>query len=193
MVRKTRPACRKRKENKFGQVGTQMEHKNALQEVTQAMKQAKERRMYERYQAVYLQLRGKTVQEIAETLNRSAATVKSYIQAYETGGLSALQMNHSPGAPTRLSKEQQETLRQTIVNSVPHEVGFTARHNWTLEIIATFIEREFGHRYSLRGVSKMMHRQGLSYTKPTYTLAAANPEKQREFSESTFPALKKDS
>ncbi|MNI32866.1 hypothetical protein D3C73_867900 [compost metagenome] len=101
-------------------------------------------------------------------------------------------MNHSPGAPVRLTKEQQEKLKQTIVSSVPHDVGFTARHNWTLEIIAALIKREFGVTYSLRGISKMMHRQGLSYTKPTYTLAAADEEKQRIFTESTFPNLKKD-
>lgn len=110
----------------------------------------------------------------------------------ETGGLPGLQMNHSPGAPVRLTKEQQEKLKQTIVGSVPHDVGFTARHNWTREIIAALIKREFGVTYSLRGISKMMHRQGLSYTKPTYTLAAADDEKQRIFTESTFPNLKKD-
>jgi transposase len=141
---------------------------------------------------VYLHLKGKSAKEIAEILNRSKETVNSYIRAYETGGLAALQMKYSSGAPTRLTKEQQEQLKQTIVLSVPHEVGFTARHNWTLEIIAAYIEREFGHRYSLRGVSKMLHRLGLSYTKPTYTLAAADPEKQRQFSETTFPELKKD-
>jgi transposase len=169
-----------------------MEKQTALQEVTQVMKQAKERRMYERYQAVYLFLKGKSTKEIAEILNRSKETVNSYIRAYESGGLAAMPMKYSPGAPTRLTKEQEEQLKQTIVHSVPHEVGFTARHNWTLEIIAAYIEREFGHRYSLRGVSKMMHRQGLSYTKPTYTLATADPEKQRQFSETTFPELKKD-
>ncbi|MFU2154706.1 IS630 family transposase, partial [Paenibacillus larvae] len=168
-----------------------MNNQFALNEVTQAMKQAKKRRMYERYQALYLHLKGKSVKEIAETLNRSAETVKNYIQAYETGGLAALQMKYSPGAPAGLSAEQQEKLKQTIIHSLPHEVGFTARHNWTLKIIAAFIEREFGHRYSLRGVSKIMHPQGLSYTKPTYTLAAADPEKQRQFSEHTFPELKK--
>lgn len=73
----------------------------------------------------------------------------------------------------RLLKDQ---LKQTIVDSAAHDVGFTARHNWTLEIIAAFIKREFGQTYSLRGISKMMHRQGLSYTKPTYTLAAADEE-----------------
>ena len=30
------------------------------------------------------------------------------------------------------------------------------------------------------------------YTKPTYTLAAADPVKQQQFVEETFPALKKD-
>ncbi|WP_144029617.1 helix-turn-helix domain-containing protein, partial [Paenibacillus larvae] len=85
-----------------------MNNQFALNEVTQAMKQAKKRRMYERYQALYLHLKGKSVKEIAETLNRSAETVKNYIQAYETGGLAALQMKYSPGAPARLSAEQQE-------------------------------------------------------------------------------------
>ncbi|WP_374992203.1 winged helix-turn-helix domain-containing protein [Paenibacillus sp. LHD-38] len=42
----------------------------------------------------------------------------------------------------------------------------------------------------MRGVSKLMHRMDLSYTKPTYTLAAADEEKQRLFVESTFPRLK---
>lgn len=169
-----------------------MENTSSFDEITKAMKKAKDRRMYERYQALYLHLQGTQAEAIASILNRSVKTVKGYIHAYETGGLSALQMNHSPGAPVRLTKEQQEKLKQTIVSSVPHDVGFTARHNWTLEIIAAFIEREFGHVYSLRGISKMMHRQGLSYTKPTYTLAAADVEKQRQFSEATFPALKKD-
>ncbi|KJD42846.1 helix-turn-helix domain-containing protein [Paenibacillus terrae] len=169
-----------------------MEHSASFQEIQTAMKQAKDRRMFERYQTLYLYLQGTEVEQIAHIINRSPKTVKGYIQAYETRGLSGLQMNHSPGAPVRLTKEQLEKLKQTIVDSVPHNVGFTARHNWTLEIIAAFIKREFGQTYSLRGISKMMHRQGLSYTKPTYTLAAANEEKQRIFSEVTFPNLKKD-
>lgn len=169
-----------------------MENGSRLEEVKQAMKKAKDRRMFERCQALYLYLQGTRAEEIAPLLNRSVKTVKGYIQAFEKGGLSALHMNHSPGAPVRLTNEQQEKLKQTIVNSVPHDVGFTARHNWTLEIIAAFIQREFGYTYSLRGVSKMMHRQGVSYTKPTYTLEAADEQKQRQFSEVTFPELKKD-
>ncbi|MDT2236252.1 winged helix-turn-helix domain-containing protein [Paenibacillus larvae] len=51
-------------------------------------------------------------------------------------------------------------MKQTVAYSVPHEVGFTAKHNWTLELIATYVEREWGHCYSLRGISKVMQRLG---------------------------------
>ncbi|MDT2261813.1 helix-turn-helix domain-containing protein [Paenibacillus larvae] len=87
---------------------------------------------------------------IADILNRNRMTVSSYIHTYENGGLGALQIKHSSGAPTRLTKQQQDRLKQTVAYSVPHEVGFTAKHNWTLELIATYVEREWGHCYSLR-------------------------------------------
>lgn len=169
-----------------------MKNTRAFQEIEKAMKETKERRMFERYQTLYLHLQGTSAKQIASIINRSASTVRSYIKAYDEAGLSGLDINHSPGAPVRLTKEQQEKLKRTIVESVPHDVGFTARYNWTLELIAAFIKREFGPSYSLRGISKMMHRQGLSYTKPTYTLAAADEKKQRHYTETTFPDLKKD-
>jgi transposase len=168
-----------------------MDRLTELETVTTAMKQAKERRMYERYQAIYLHLKGNSMTAIADILDRNRMTVSSYIHTYENGGLAALQLKHSSGAPTRLTKEQQEQLKKTVAFAVPHEVGFAAKHNWTLELIAGYVEREWGHSYSLRGMSKVMERLGLSYTKPTYTLAAADPEKQRQFTETTFPELKK--
>jgi transposase len=181
-----------KKQTKNGQVGNDMEKQIELEKVTEAMKQVKDRRMYERYQAIYLHLKGTSMTAIADILNRNRMTVSSYIHTYKNGGLTALQLEYSPGAPSRLTKEQRDQLKQTVAYSVPHEVGFTAKHNWTLELIAAYVERQWGHRYSLRGISKVMERLGLSYTKPTYTLAAADPEKQRQFAETTFPDLKKD-
>jgi transposase len=162
-----------------------------LQEIENKLKHEMNRRMYERYQAVRLHLMGHTINQIATILNRSEKTVGTYIRSYKKHGLEGLTMKFSTGKPPRLTIEQQEQLKQTIINSVPHDVGFTAKFNWTLEIIAAYIEREFKKSYSLRGVSKMMHKLGLSYTKPTYTLAAADEEKQKEFVETTFPEVKK--
>ncbi|MDT2264553.1 hypothetical protein P7H12_14565 [Paenibacillus larvae] len=64
---------------------------------------------------------------IADILNRNRMTVSSYIHMYENGGLGALQIKHSSGAPTRLTKQQQDRLKQTVAYSVPHEVGFTGK------------------------------------------------------------------
>jgi transposase len=66
-----------------------MKNTEAFQEIEQAMKKTKNRRMYERYQALYLHLQGTPSEQIAHTLNRSAKTVKGYIHAYEAGGLEA--------------------------------------------------------------------------------------------------------
>ncbi|MGG2199582.1 IS630 family transposase [Paenibacillus validus] len=162
-----------------------------LYEVEQRLKHEKSRRMFERYQTVKLHLIGKNNADIAVSIGRKESTVDTYLRLYRNKGLDGLQMKFSPGPPEQLSKEQQEKLKKTIMDCVPHDVGFTAKFNWTLQIIREYIHREFSKTYSIRGVSKLMHRMELSYTKPTYTLAAADEEKQKLFVETTFPRLKK--
>jgi transposase len=162
-----------------------------LQDVEQRLKHEKSRRMFERYQTVRLHLLGHDNAAIAVSIGRKESTVDTYLRQYRKQGLDGLQMKFSPGPPEQLSKEQQQQLKKTICDHVPHDVGFTAKFNWTLQLIGEYISREFGKSYSIRGVSKLMHRMGLSYTKPTYTLAAADEEKQRLFVETTFPRLKK--
>lgn len=161
------------------------------QTVENRLKQEKERRMYERYQAIRLYLMGYSVKQMMDILSRSDKTIRTYIKSYKEHGLDGLAMKVPTGKPSRLSREQQAQLKQTIIGCLPYEAGFPAKCNWTLDIIASYILCEFGHSYSIRGVSKMMHRLGLSYTKPTYTLAAADEEKQKVFVEKTFPEIKK--
>lgn len=164
---------------------------NELEELEKKIKNEKSRRMFERYQSIRLHLMGKDYKQIATIIGRTEVTIKSYIRSYQEYGLDGLNMKFSTGAPERLTKEQQGQLKQTIIDTLPREVGFTAKFNWTLQLIAAYIKREFGETYSLRGVSKLMHRLELSYTKPTYTLAAADEEKKKVFVETTFPELKK--
>ncbi|WP_342556551.1 IS630 family transposase [Paenibacillus sp. FSL H8-0548] len=162
-----------------------------LIEVEQRLKHEQSRRMFERYQTVRLHLLGQDHAQIAVNIGRKESTVDTYIRHYLHRGLDGLQMKFSSGPPEKLSKEQQEKLKKTIMDGVPHELGFTSKFNWTLQIIREYIKNSFGKTYSIRGVSKLMHRMDLSYTKPTYTLAAADEEKQKVFVETTFPELKK--
>lgn len=169
-----------------------MDQQQAVIELDTRMKKEKDRRMFERYQTIHLHFQGKTIKDIAGIIRRSEKTVSQYIHAYQANGIDGLKMNHSPGAPSRLTKEQQEQFKQTIVEKLPHQVGFTAKFNWTLHLMGEYIKREFDKTYSLQGVADLAHRLKLSHTKPTYTLAAADEEKQKVFTETTFPELKKN-
>jgi len=79
-----------------------------------------------------------------------------------------------------------------ILNNVPFDVGFAAEFNWTAGLIAKYIKREYGYDYSIRGITGMLDRMRLSYTRPTYVLANADKEKQEKFMQD-FESIKKNS
>ncbi|STO11999.1 Putative ATPase subunit of terminase (gpP-like) [[Flavobacterium] thermophilum] len=54
-------------------------HKDEIEKLSTAMKEAKSKRAYERYQAIYLHLQGYTKGEIATIIGRSKKTIYNYI------------------------------------------------------------------------------------------------------------------
>lgn len=56
---------------------------------------------------------------------RSTKTVSSYIQAYRNEGLDGLEIGHSPGAPRKLSEQQEHKLFWIVANQTPHDVVMT--------------------------------------------------------------------
>jgi transposase len=120
-----------------------MEGNQALQEVEKLLKSEQSRRMFERYQTVRLSLLGFNHSQIATIIGRSERTVSTYLQHYEESGLDGLQIKFAPGRRERLTKEQQAQLKQTIMDALPHEIGFPAKFNWTLELICEYIKRKY--------------------------------------------------
>ncbi len=118
-------------------------------------------------------------------------TIHHYVSAYKEKGLDGLEITYSPGAPTKLTKEQQRQLIKTVAYKQPVDVGFPAKYNWTLSLITQYIKREWDQSYTLRGASKMLHSLGLSYTRPTYTLKKAEKKKQDEFCPGNLSCAKK--
>ena len=62
--------------------------------------------------------------------------------------------------------------------------------NWNAGMISKWIEQQYQVRYSERGTRELLYRLGFSFTKPTYTLAKADPAKQEIFKQE-FEGLKK--
>lgn len=138
-----------------------------------------------------LHLKGVTYAQIAGIIGRSIVTIANYVKAYREGGLVGLNMGQSPGRPTFLKEEQEQALYQLIVEQRPSDVGFPAKMNWNAPLVRDWVERKFGVKFSERGMRQLLYRLGFSYTKPTYTLAKADPEKQETFKQE-FEMTKKN-
>lgn len=162
-----------------------------LEEIQQALKTEKNVRLYQRYQVIQFYLQGHVYREIAPLVNLNMNTISIYINKYHAHGLPGLQLNHSPGAPRRLTPEQEEQVREVVLHQTPAEVGLKTDMNWTSPLLREWIQREFGVQYADRGVLNLLHRLGFSHTRPSYTLAKADSVKQEEFRD-TFQDLKKN-
>lgn len=154
---------------------------NQLIEITKAMKESEERRMFERYQAIKLHLEGYRVSQIANITGRCKKTIYNYLNAYQVGGLESLKMNFSTGRPSLLINQEKQIIIDTLTNKSPEDVGFYSEMNWTASILREWIIRKFQVKYSLSGTNVLLHELGFTCTRPTYTLANADPIKQDEF------------
>jgi len=161
-----------------------------LDAIKSVMDQEKIVRVFKRYQALYLFLSGKTYNAVADIISVTSVTVYNVHKKYKEEGLAGFPDKLIPGRPMRLTLEQREALKQVILTNVPSDVGFPIDFNWTAGLIGNYINREYGYDYSIRGITGMLARMGLSYTRPTYVLAKADKEKQEQFV-NDFETIKK--
>ena len=100
-----------------------------IQAIKKAMKETKNKRMYQRYKVIYLHLKGISNRDIASQEGFEEHTIGIYINNYKKHGLAGLVMKKSPGAPRLLTKEQELILAEVITTQTPDQVGFPNRKN----------------------------------------------------------------
>lgn len=161
-----------------------------IAEIEYALHHTKNTRLQQRYQAIYLSMQGYMNKEISKMMNLQPKTIGLYINHYLSDGIDGLIPIKQSGRPPFMSSEQSQALYEVIRDRTPHEVGFSGRFNWTAKLAALWVEKEFGIVYKESSMLQQLHQLGLSYTRPTYTLAKADPEKQAAF-QSTLKELKK--
>ena len=161
-----------------------------IQELRSLARKTKDVRMKTRYDAVRMHCEGRKKQEIADILGITYQTVRNYIRSYDEEGVRGLEMTKPPGRDTKLTKEQESELYNCISTKLPKDVGFAPFVNWTSPLACKWVFKEFGIKFSERGLRNVFERLKLSYTRPTYTLNKADPEKQETFKKE-FEEVKK--
>jgi transposase len=146
---------------------------NELKELRFEHRRTREKRYADRLKAVILLGSGWPAEQVAEALLIDPDTARSYFKRYREGGTRALLSMAYSGGGGWLSEEQLIELNLHLRKTL----YLTAKE------VAHYVEEQWGVRYSERGMSALLRRQGYVYKKPKLVPGKADAEAQRGFLE----------
>jgi transposase len=133
----------------------------------------RDKRQADRVKAVIALSKGWSAAQVAEILLLDEKTSRHYFERYQQGGLAALLDDNYSGAEPKLDTHQMRELEGYLEEHILPDAKSVIAH----------IDKQYGVRYSVSGVTDLLHRLGFSYKKPTHIPGKQDPVKQRAFLE----------
>ena len=152
-------------------------------QLKKSARKAHDARQRRQYDIVRLFLQGWKKSEIAKIMDMSLQGIYNVLNRYKAKGIGGLLLGKAKGRERKLTAEQESELYTVISEKLPKDVGLEPFCNWTAPLACKYVKEHFGVDFSERGMRDVFYRLKLSYTRPTYTLAKADPVKQEEFKE----------
>ena len=149
---------------------------------------ARQRRETVRLQAAQLFTAGVPAAQVAAQLEVSEKSAYAWRRAWRSGGCDALRSKGPSGQAPRLTERQLARLEH-ILDVGPAAAGF-ADQRWTLARVAKVIARRFHVRYSLKGVSLLLHRRGWTVQVPKHQAAERDEAAITRWRRYRWPAVK---
>lgn len=137
----------------------------------QTHKQTREKKLADRIKAILYLHYGLTYAEIAKLLLFDEVTIRRYLKQFKERGTVGLLEYRYAGGKSRINLIQEGELRGYFKGQTPQ----------TAMEAVEYIQRTYGIRYSVIGVTKLLHRLGFVYKKPKIIPAKADREKQITF------------
>lgn len=131
----------------------------------------KDKKLADRIKAVLSLNAGFEYSYVAQILLLDEGTLRRYVQKYEETGVAGLLEYRYTGGHSRLSLNQEQELKTYLKNHTKRIAK---------EVVA-YVFETYGYKYSVIGITKLLHRLGFSYKKPKVVSGKASREKQEEF------------
>jgi putative transposase len=126
---------------------------------------------------------------IAQRLGVSGAAVGQWAKQLAQGGLRALRSQAASGRPARLTDAQKQALRRTLKGGAL-AAGFPT-DRWTMGRVCQLIEREFGVRYHVKYINRLLSTLGWSLQQPLPRAAERDEDLIRAWLAQDWPRIKK--
>jgi len=140
--------------------------------------------------AARLFARGKTLTEVAASVDSSVSSASRWKRAWERGGLKALRAQPHPGPRSRLSTSQQTQLLNALKQGTRHW-GY-APAGWTCLLVWDLIRRLFGVEYHVDYVGTLLHKLRWSPQKPEQRARERNERAIARWRRAKWSRLKKE-
>lgn len=130
------------------------------------------------------------VAQIAQRLRVTTNAVYVWRRQWRAGGSAALASKGPGGSACRLDEQRLDRLAQALEQG-PAAYGFDEDQRWTLARVADLIARLFHIRYTLRGVSYLLHRMGFSPQVPAHRAIERDEDAIVTWRKEAWPAGKR--
>ena len=122
---------------------------------------------------------GKTLDEIAYSLQKPKTTIHDWLKRLESRGINHLYDVKQPGKPAQLKKNQLEKLEQFLEESPEkQEIPYTL---WTTKLVQYIIQKDFGKDFGVRQVRRIIKKINFSLQVPRQEHRKANKKLQEKF------------
>jgi transposase len=115
--------------------------------------------------------KGWSAADIGQILLLDEKTSRHYFEVYRQGGSQALLDNNYSGVEPKLDAHQMSVLETYLEEHLLPDAKSVIAH----------IDKQYGVRYSLSGVTDLLHRLGFSYKKPAHVPGKQDPVQQQAF------------
>jgi transposase len=132
---------------------------------------------------------GMGIRQVARLVGAAPGSVFRWKKALEEGGKEALAAKPHPGRPSRLTAEQKEGLKATLLRG-PRAAGFRT-DLWTLKRVAQVIESHYGVKYHPGHVWHILRDMDWSPQKPERRARERDEEAIERWREEEWPRIEK--
>lgn len=150
-----------------------LRHRDDAAALTRLIRQTTNAKQRDRYRAVQLAIDGKPTESIQHILCRSRGFVQRWCYVYRDHGLEAVTAKSPPGRNTHLPIEHHDVFRQRVLAGPTEDQDICVLHGRDIQHM---LEEEFGVRYSLAGVYRLLHCLNLSVLVPRPEHRKSDPE-----------------
>jgi len=121
---------------------------------------------------------GKTYDEVAAMLHYSRNSIMKWVSKYQEKGINALLVTKTGrGKVSMLSKGMSIEFNEAVISLQENRQGGRI----TGKDVVKFVEEQYGVKYSVSGIYKVLSRMGLSWVSGRSIHTKANPEAQETF------------